>query len=138
MVEKNNSGCIFCKIAKGEISCVKIWEDKDYLAFLDIAPSMEGMTLLIPKKHFDSKIFEMPEKEYLKLLSKAKEVATTLKAKLKTERILMVVEGLDVPHVHIKLYPYQKDSEGLNLKNFPRKSPEELEKVANKILKTLQ
>jgi histidine triad (HIT) family protein len=134
MADSSNTECIFCKIAKGEIPCVKIWEDKDYLAFLDIAPYMEGMTLLIPKKHFDSKIFEMPEKEYVQFLLTAKKVANILKTKLNTERILMVVEGLDVPHVHIKLYPYKKDSEGLGLKASHRKPNEELQKVANKIL----
>ena len=56
--------CIFCKIVKGEIPSVKIWEDKNYLAILDINPNVEGMTLVIPKKHFDSYVFEMKDKEY--------------------------------------------------------------------------
>jgi histidine triad (HIT) family protein len=33
-----NEDCIFCKIAKGEIPCVKIWEDEKHLAFLDLNP----------------------------------------------------------------------------------------------------
>lgn len=126
--------CIFCKIAKGEVSCVKIWEDKDYLAFLDIAPAIEGMTLVIPKKHFDSKIFEIPEKEYTKFTLTAKKVAEILKKGLNAERILMVTEGLDVNHVHIKLYPFIKGAEGLGLKCGDKKSAEELKKVADKII----
>ncbi len=127
--------CIFCKIAKGEIPCVKVWEDKNYLAFLDIAPAMEGMTLVIPKKHFDSKIFEMPEKEYSNLLSTSKKVAEILKKGLNAERILMVTEGLDVSHVHIKLYPYLKKGSSLGLKVYSKKSDAELQKVADKIAK---
>jgi histidine triad (HIT) family protein len=127
--------CIFCKIAKGEIPCIKIWEDKNYLAFLDIAPEMEGMTLVIPKKHFDSKIFEMPEKEYSNLLSISKKVAEILKKSLNAERILMVAEGLDVSHVHIKLYPFLKNGSGLGLKAYPKKTDAELQKVADKIAK---
>ena len=50
----NNSSCIFCKIAKGEIPSVKIWEDKKHIAILDINPNTEGMTLVIPKKHYES------------------------------------------------------------------------------------
>lgn len=127
--------CIFCKIAKGEVSCVKIWEDKNYLAFLDIAPAMEGMTLVIPKKHFDSKLFEMPEKDYCNFTLTSKKVAGILKKGLNAERILMVTEGLDVNHVHIKLYPYIKGEEGLGLKAYAKKTDAELQKVADKIVK---
>ncbi|PJE69080.1 HIT family protein, partial [Candidatus Shapirobacteria bacterium CG10_big_fil_rev_8_21_14_0_10_38_14] len=38
--------CIFCKIVKGEIPCHKVYEDDDFLAFLDIAPFVEGHTLI--------------------------------------------------------------------------------------------
>ena len=44
--------CIFCKIAKGEIPADKIYEDKDFLVFLDIKPVSDGHLLIIPKKHF--------------------------------------------------------------------------------------
>lgn len=43
--------CIFCSIAKGEIPSAKVYEDKDYLAFLDISQATTGHTLVIPKKH---------------------------------------------------------------------------------------
>lgn len=126
--------CIFCKIAKGNISSVKILENENFFAFLDIMPAVDGMTLVVPKKHFDSKIFEMPDKEYTELLLFSKKVANILKKSLNPERVSMVVEGLDVSHVHVKLYPYQKDSEGLCLKNFSQKSNNELQEVANKIM----
>ena len=44
--------CIFCKIVQGEIPCKKIYEDENFLAFLDVNPQLEKHTLLIPKKHF--------------------------------------------------------------------------------------
>lgn len=128
------NGCVFCKISKGEIPSVKIWEDKDYLAFLDIAPAMEGMTLVIPKKHFNSKIFEMPDQEYTEFTLVAKKIANLLQKSLKAERVLMVVEGLDVNHVHIKLYPFFKNGFGLELKSYPKKTDAELQKVADKII----
>ena len=46
------SDCIFCKIAKGEIPSVKIWEDDEFFAILDLFPNTKGMTLVIPKSHF--------------------------------------------------------------------------------------
>ena len=42
--------CIFCKIAEGKIPCHKVYEDEEFLAFLDINPNTRGMTLVIPKK----------------------------------------------------------------------------------------
>ena len=46
------SDCIFCKIAASELPCLKLFEDDDCLAFLDIGPLAEGHALLIPKAHY--------------------------------------------------------------------------------------
>jgi len=46
-----DANCIFCRIAKGEIPCSKIYEDDKVLAFLDLAPVHHGHTLVIPKSH---------------------------------------------------------------------------------------
>ncbi|MGV0627796.1 HIT family protein [Mycolicibacter minnesotensis] len=44
--------CVFCAIVAGEAPAVRIFEDDDYLAFLDIRPFTRGHTLVIPKRHF--------------------------------------------------------------------------------------
>lgn len=97
--------CIFCKIARGEIPAAKIWEDKDYFAALDINPNVKGMTLVIPKKHFDSYAFDMGDKDYANLMLAARKVAKLLDKKLNVKRTALVMEGLGINHVHIKLYP---------------------------------
>src|SRR3989344_2330206 len=43
--------CIFCKIVDGQIPAKIIYQDNDYLAFLDISPVSQGHSLVIPKKH---------------------------------------------------------------------------------------
>ncbi|EPR43989.1 histidine triad (HIT) protein [Desulfovibrio sp. X2] len=48
----DHSECIFCKIARGEIPCAKIYETQNILSFLDISPSAPGHALIIPKAHF--------------------------------------------------------------------------------------
>src|ERR1035437_3369921 len=45
--------CIFCKIVAGEIPCVRVYQDADVLAFMDIGPVVKGHTLVIPKAHYD-------------------------------------------------------------------------------------
>ncbi len=97
--------CIFCKIIKGEMESIKIWENKKFIAILDIYPNTKGMTLIIPKKHLDSDIFEISRKEYLDLMSATKKVAKLLEKKLLVKRVAMVAEGMGVDHLHIKLYP---------------------------------
>ena len=43
--------CVFCAIVADEAPAIRIWEDDDYLAILDIRPFTRGHTLVIPKRH---------------------------------------------------------------------------------------
>ena len=106
------SDCIFCKMAKGEIPTVKIWEDDEFFAILDLYPNTKGMTLVIPKNHYDSDIFEMDEDTYQKYLLAVKKVVKILEKGLKVKRGALVFEGLLINHAHVKLYPVH----GLNEK----------------------
>ena len=47
-------GCLFCKIAAGEIPSTKVYEDDTVLAFRDIDPQAPVHVLVIPKKHIES------------------------------------------------------------------------------------
>ncbi|MGB5797933.1 MAG: HIT family protein [Mycolicibacter algericus] len=44
--------CVFCAVVSGDAPAVRIFEDDDYLAFLDIRPFTRGHTLVVPKQHF--------------------------------------------------------------------------------------
>ena len=46
--------CIFCKIARGEIPCKKVYEDEEILGFHDINPQATVHFMLMPKKHIAS------------------------------------------------------------------------------------
>jgi histidine triad (HIT) family protein len=120
--------CIFCKIVKGEIPCVKIWEDEKHLAFLDLNPINPGHTLVIPKKHTDY-IFDLEDKEYNDLMLQSKIIAKRLKISLNSKRIGIAVEGFAIPHVHIHLVPLNNGSE-LNPERAKPANQEELEKIA--------
>lgn len=43
--------CVFCAIVAGEAPAIRVYEDDDYLAILDIRPFTRGHTLVIPKQH---------------------------------------------------------------------------------------
>jgi diadenosine tetraphosphate (Ap4A) HIT family hydrolase len=98
--------CIFCKIVEGEAPSHKIWEDKNYLAFLSIFPNTEGTTVVIPKKHYGSYPFDLPDNVLSDLILATKKVAKLLDSKLDdVGRTAMVFEGFGVDHVHSKLFP---------------------------------
>ena len=145
--------CVFCKIVKGEIPCVKIWEDEKHLAFLDLNPNTEGMTLVVTKDHFDSDATDMPEEAYSSLMLAAKKVAKILEKGLDVKRVAIVMEGLGVNHTHIKLYPihgldekfvetwasdkiyFEKYAGYISTQLGPELSTEERQKIADKILR---
>jgi histidine triad (HIT) family protein len=55
------SDCLFCRIAKGEIPCGKVYEDDEILAFKDIHPQAPVHVLIIPKKHIATLAEARPE-----------------------------------------------------------------------------
>ena len=95
---------IFSKIVRNEIPSYKVYENENFLAFLDINPLKKGHTLVIPKIEVDY-IFDLESKEYQELWNFAKLVAKGMKRVIKCERISIVVMGLEVPHAHIHLIP---------------------------------
>lgn len=95
---------IFTKIISGEIPSYKVAEDKNFIAFLDINPNAKGHTLVVPKKE-DDKIFDLPEQEYIELMSFSYRVAKAIEKSITCNRVGMSVVGLEVPHVHVHLIP---------------------------------
>src|SRR3989338_5211430 len=125
--------CIFCKIVNGEIPSYKVWEDKNNLAFLSIAPIMPGHTLLIPKKHSEY-LFDMEDEQLADLIKAGKPVAQKLKTAMnpKTGKIGIMVAGLEVPHTHIHLIPMYSEGD-LTFANANTVSQNELKHIMEKL-----
>jgi len=95
---------IFSKIINGEIPSHKVYEDDNFLAFLDIRPMVKGHILVIPKKEVDY-LFDMNPEEYTSLLLAAQKVAKGIKKSVPCTKVGMTVIGLEVPHAHVHLMP---------------------------------
>ena len=126
---------IFTKIVNGEISCYKVAEDEQFLAFLDVNPNAVGHTLCIPKQEID-KLFDMDEELYLGLMRFSKKVAAALEKTVPCERIGMAVIGLEVPHAHAHLIPINEMNE-MRFQNKVALTKEEFEALATKIQQNL-
>jgi histidine triad (HIT) family protein len=100
------SASIFTKIINREIPAHFLYEDEHCVAILDKFPAVKGQSLVIPKKHVDY-AFDLDDETYLHLFKTAKRIAKASDKALAAERTCLVVEGFDVPHVHIKIYPMQ-------------------------------
>lgn len=94
--------CIFCQIVAGEIPAEIVWEDENYLAFLDIEPVSKGHTLLIPKKHYRW-VWDVPD--FAGYFEKTKDVKKVLDKKYKSFFMQIGVMGVKAPHAHIHLIP---------------------------------
>lgn len=98
--------CIFCKIVTRDAPSHIIWEDEDHLAFLSIFPNTDGFSVVIPKKHYSSYAFDLPDSVLSELVLAAKKVGKLLDASFEdVGRTGLMFEGFGVDHVHAKLFP---------------------------------
>ena len=123
--------CLFCKIIKGEIPSYKIWEDRNFFAFLDINPINPGHTILVLKKHLGY-IFDLEEPLYSETFKTIKKLSKPLKKATEAKRIALAIEGFTVPHIHIHLVPANRVND-LDPNRARKANPEELSKMAEKI-----
>lgn len=122
---------LFTRIINGEIPCHKIYEDDDYLSFLDIRPINPGHALVIPKKEIDY-IFDIEDDLLAGMMVVAKKVAVAIKKEVECKRIGVMVAGLEVPHAHIHLIPILQIPD-LNFANAKPAENEELAEIAERI-----
>jgi histidine triad (HIT) family protein len=126
---------IFSRIIAGEIPCYKIWEDERFFAFLDIHPIQPGHTLVVPKQEIDN-ILEMDESLYADFFLAARRLMPAIQRAMGSARVGLIVEGLEVPHAHIKLIPISQPHD-LAQENARDATTEELTDVAEKIRRAL-
>lgn len=121
---------IFAKIARGEIPSHKVWEDDRHLAFLDVRPLHPGHTLVIPKAAGHDSLYDMPEDAYGALMQATRKVARQLKARTGCARVVTIVLGYEVPHVHVHLIPTNSMADLPHIMGGKPADPAELAKVA--------
>jgi diadenosine tetraphosphate (Ap4A) HIT family hydrolase len=117
--------CIMCSLANKKIESLAIYEDKDYLAALEINPFSKGHTILIPKQHL-----EETKKIKNKALTLANRIGKHLVSKLEAESYEITTSD-ELKHVIINIIPKYK-SEKLDYQRKPTEK-EELKELSEKI-----
>ena len=123
---------IFSKIIAGEIPSYKVAEDEYCYAFLDINPLVKGHTLVVPKVEVDY-LFDLDDDTTSRLNLFTKKVAKALDICIDCKRVGVMVIGTEVPHAHIHLIPFQKESEMDITRTKLQISAEEMGAIAAKI-----
>lgn len=105
--------CIFCKIIKGEIPGLKVYEDENTLVIMDIAKDVDGHMVAIPKKHVKN-ILDCDVSTLKSLMETVKKVSNHCVEKCNYDGINLLnasdeSAGQSVPHFHIHIIPRKKN-----------------------------
>ena len=108
--------CIFCKIAKGQIPSIKIYENESVFAFLDIAPISQGHTLIIPKNHF-TKLDDCPAEVLSSIIAVIGKIAKAVSEAVASDGYNILCNngraaGQLVEHIHFHIIP-RKNNDGV-------------------------
>jgi len=105
--------CIFCRISKGEILSKKIYENENFFSIPDANPKVEGHSLVISKKHFET-MLDLPVSLGSELLDCIKKTSLELMKKFDANGFNVMqnnfeIAGQVVKHVHFHILPRKKN-----------------------------
>jgi histidine triad (HIT) family protein len=100
---------IFSRIVSGEIPALKIYEDQETLAFMDINPASRGHALVICKDEYPD-LFSIPPATLVAAMRTTQQVALALRNIVQPDGINIiqnngVAAGQTVFHFHVHLIP---------------------------------
>lgn len=109
-------GCVFCKIARGEIGASLVYEDEAVVAFNDIAPQAPVHVLIIPRDHHEHLGDAVPAGTAARLMAAVPEVARRTDLADRGYRVI-INSGRDanqtVPHLHLHVMGGRGMSHGM-------------------------
>jgi histidine triad (HIT) family protein len=113
--------CIFCRIVKGSIPSMKVYEDDEVLAFLDIYPISRGHTLVIPKAHYRD-VASAPPALWKTVMGVVQALTPKVKDAMGADGVNIGINveraaGQGVFHVHANIIPRWNDDGLSNWKN---------------------
>ncbi|MDR0620267.1 MAG: HIT domain-containing protein [Deltaproteobacteria bacterium] len=103
------SKCVFCEIANGRIPSIRVYEDDDFIVFMDINPITNGHCLLVTRDHY-STLVDVPDEILAKALPLSKKLAQAALLGVGATGFNIVgnngaVSGQLVDHWHLHIIP---------------------------------
>ena len=134
----NPPDCVFCKIVAGQIPSIKLHEDADTLAFMDIGPVVKGHALVIPKDHHNP-LSATPDDVLAKVIAVVRRIAQAQQEGLGADGVNIhqangAVAGQVVPHLHFHVIPrFKHDGHHWNWTPHPYADLSEAAALADRI-----
>src|ERR1700712_5417073 len=123
---------IFTKIINREIPGRFVYEDDDVVAFLTIEPMTHGHTLVVPRAEINN-WQDVDSAQFAQVMAVAQRVGKAVSQAFGTERSGLIIAGLEVPHLHVHVFP-ARDLSDFGFANVDRNpSSESLEEAQTKI-----
>ncbi|MEQ1491914.1 MAG: HIT family protein, partial [Terricaulis sp.] len=101
---------LFAKILRGEIPSVKVYEDDEVLAFMDIFPQTRGHVLVVPKNVRARNFLELPAERVGPLMERVQKLAIATEKALKPDGVTVTQfngedAGQTIFHLHFHIIP---------------------------------
>lgn len=127
---------IFAKILRGELPCIKVYEDEQTLAFMDIMPQTDGHALVIPKEAAET-IHDLSPGALTATILTTQKIANAAKKGLDVPGILLAQTNgksarQSVPHLHFHIIPC-REGEQLRMHATFHEDQEKLKRLAAQI-----
>ncbi|WP_431956116.1 HIT family protein [Nocardia lijiangensis] len=128
---------VFSAIIAGQIPGRFVWEDDEFVAFLTIAPITQGHTLVVPRKEIDQ-WQDIDADTFARLNGVAQQIGRAVRAAFDAPRVGLLIAGLEVPHLHVHVFPAYSLGD-FNISGAdPNPSPESLDEAQAKIKQALR
>ncbi|WP_369059941.1 HIT family protein [Caulobacter sp. 73W] len=132
-----DEGNIFAKIVRGEMPAVKVFEDDQVLAFMDVFPQSKGHALVISKTSKARNLLEAEPQTVAAVGAATQKLAQAVTAALKPDGVVVTQfngapAGQTVFHLHFHVIP-RYEGEALGRHGEGMADVEELKVLAAKI-----
>ncbi|MFR9750757.1 HIT family protein [Nocardia sp. 004] len=128
---------VFSAIIAGQLPGRFVWEDDEFVGFLTIAPVTEGHTLVVPRKEIDQ-WQDVDADTFARLTGVAQKIGQAVRTAWDAPRAGLLIAGLEVPHLHLHVFPAftlgDFDLSGAD----PNPSPESMDEAQRKIKQALR
>ncbi|HST90622.1 MAG TPA: HIT family protein [Brevundimonas sp.] len=133
---------IFAKILRGEIPSVKVWEDDDVLAFMDVFPQSEGHVLVISKSSRATSLLDIEPEVLARLTAAVQRTARAVEKALRPDGFQILqyngeAGGQTVFHLHFHIVPRWAGRPMKGHGHAPMADPAALRQTADRIAAAL-
>ncbi|MGO9507906.1 MAG: HIT family protein [Mycobacterium sp.] len=123
---------IFSRIINRELPGRFVYEDDDVVAFLTIEPMTQGHTLVVPRAEIDQ-WQNIDAEAFNRVMAVSQLIGKAVCKAFEADRAGVIIAGLEVPHLHVHVFPARSLSD-FGFAGVDRNpSPESLDEAQAKI-----